>query len=127
MRNWYVAELRFAERAYYRRASSLLSDGELSGRPHHWCNQAKSVCGLKTCNNIPALAVNGRVVTEAAEKAEVLNEQFAGQCCAPSSSCFPNILPSAFPVFEFHPITEQEVVAHLSKLNCWKASGLDDI
>ena len=30
-------------------------------------------------------------------------------------------------MFEFHPITEQEVVAHLSKLNCWKASGLDDI
>ena len=127
VRNWYVAELRYAERAYFRRASQLLSDRELSHRPHHWWHQAKSLCGLKCRDSIPALVFNGQVFTAAAEKAEVLNEQFATQCSAPPSPSLPNILPSSFAAFEFQHVTQQEIVDHLANLNCRKASGSDDI
>ena len=131
VRNWYVKELRFAQRAYYRRASDSLSSTELSRRPHHWWNQVKLLCGMKGRDQLPTLVDTdtGHVCTTSVRKAEVLNSHFARQCSAQAREAeyFPALLPTSKPQFEFQQINPSEVVRHLASLNTWKASGMDKI
>ena len=48
VRNWYVAELRSAEKFYYKQISIQLSKRNLSADPHKWWKIAKKSCGLET-------------------------------------------------------------------------------
>ena len=91
VRNWYVAELRSAERAYYRYLASTLSAGQLRSQPHRWWSKAKSVCGLKERDAVPPLVADGKLHISAAEKAECLNTAFSTQCSARSSTNCPSL------------------------------------
>ena len=61
VRNWYVAELRHAERMYYIRQGCRLSSKELWGCTHRWWAVAKYACGLQSRDSIPPLAGSGYV------------------------------------------------------------------
>ena len=125
--NWYVRELRYAERLYYRRTCMNIYPKEMSRRPHHWWNQVKSLCGLRCRGTIPTLSEGVEISVTPDEKAEALNHHFASQCSAASSESLPMILPSPKPLFKFAEFTPSEVEQHLNNLDSWKAPGVDDI
>ena len=60
VRNWYVAELRFAEKFYYKQISIQLSKRNLSADSHKWWKIAKTSRGLEASETIPPLSVNGK-------------------------------------------------------------------
>ena len=127
VRNWYVAELRSAERAYYRYLASTLSAGQLRSQPHRWWSKAKSVCGLKERDAVPPLVADGKLHITTAEKAECLNAAFSTQCSARSSTNCPSLKEYSGPYFSFTPIASHAVHGYLTKLNIWKATGNDEV
>lgn len=129
VRNLYVAELRSAERAYYRKQSLYLSSNSLLRDSHRWWRAAKSACGIQTTATIPPLVFNGKTCLTSKEKAECLNLSFAEQCSAPPSDPGIRLINTA-PAdvdFSFHRISTFSVYKRLSSLNIWRASGLDGI
>ncbi len=128
VRNWYVAELRYAERTYYVNLGRHLSDRLSMRDSHRWWAAAKSACGLKANVGIPPLQENGRTHVSAHDKAATLNRLFADQCSAPTASTpLPDVSGAVVPAFEFDCISVSEVSAHLQHLNVWKATGLDRV
>ena len=125
VRNWYVAELRHAERSYYLRLGHRLTSKEMC--PHRWWSVAKSACGLQNRDTIPTLIDSGRAVFSSIGKAECLNKFFAAQCSAPCAT--PPVCSESEPTseFKFSPISTTDVLKHLASLNVWKASGLDGL
>ena len=133
VRNWYVAELRSAEKFYYKQISIQLSKRNLSADPHKWWKIAKKSCGLEASETIPPLSVNGRACLTASDKAESLNTVFAQQCSAPAAeSTCSRALPelenrSRSERFTFTALTTKDVFGRLSKLNVRKAPGDDGV
>ena len=127
VRNWYVAELRAAERHYYRHLGLSLSTHQLSKQPYRWWSKAKSMCGLKRRDEVPAISVNGKLYASAVEKADCLNDAFSAQCSAPSATDLPNLPDHKGPTFSFTPITNDAIYKHLVSLNTWKAPGIDHV
>ena len=58
VQNWYVAELRNAEKCYYRNISSQLSKGNLLNDAHKWWSIAKKSCGLQTSDSPSPVALS---------------------------------------------------------------------
>ena len=129
VRNWYVAELRNAERAFYRTAASALSAKGLRGtNPHLWWNKVKTICGFSASDNIPPIANCGSLHFQPSEKARVLNAAFAAQCSASGSSTLPVFAQQKHSAeFAFPEFSEVDVITQLKALNVWKASGVDSI
>ena len=55
VRNYYVAELRRAERSYYQSLAQKLSAREFGRNSRQWWKTARTVCGLNGTSSIPAL------------------------------------------------------------------------
>ena len=132
VRNWYVAELRFAEKAYFERQYQQLSNEKLSQDPHNWWKKAKSMCGMNKCDTIPALVSNGKTCLSASEKADCLNDSFALQCSAPAkpTDCSHDSAsngPNPPRLFRFREIDIPEVQKELESLPTWKSPGLDGL
>ena len=131
VRNWFVAELRYAEKLYYRRISLHLSKKNLVSDAHKWWKIVKKSCGLRSSECIPPLSVNGRASLTASDKAESLNTVFAQQCSAPAALKYPKsseLEAKARPErFTFTALTTDEVFERLSKLHTWKAPGADGV
>ena len=128
VRNWYVAELRSAERAFYREVSSQLSMKNLSRNAHKWWSIAKKSCGLTSTTTIPTLSRNGQVYLTAMEKAACLNSAFAEQCSAPAAPVRPaQSIQDCQVVFSFDELEPLAVLKFLSALNVWKAPGVDGV
>ena len=127
VRNWYVAELRHAERMNYIRQGCRLSSKELWGCTHRWWAVAKSACGLQSRDSIPPLADSGCVAISSLDKADRLNRAFAAQCSAPSSTQPTLPMDPSGSKFTFSMISVADVLKRLASLNVWKASGLDEL
>ena len=133
VRNWYVAELRNAEKCYYRNISSQLSKGNLLNNAHKWWSIAKKSCGLQTSDSLPPLRSQGQACLTALEKATCLNSTFAEQCSAPTvSGCRPVQQkrmsgPGDQATFSFQAIAPEDVFKRLSTLNVWKAPRIDGV
>ena len=131
VRNWYVAELRYSEKLYYRQISLHLSKKNFVFNAHKWWKIAKKSCGLRSSECIPPLSVNGRASLTASNKAESLNTVFAQQCSAPAAVKYPTsskLEAKARPErFTFTALTTDEVFERLSKLHTWKAPAADGV
>ena len=130
VRNFYVAELRAAERLYYLRQGAKLSSSNMVKNSHRWWILAKAACGLQSKDIIPPLASNGVIHWSSQEKAECLNAVFAEQCnvsCRASDTLLPVVSPTVTTNVAFEPVSTVAVYKRLSSLNIYKASGLDDI
>ena len=128
VRNWYVAELSSAERAFYREVSSQLSMKNLSRNANKWWSIAKKSCGLTSTATIPTLSRNGQVYLTAMEKAACLNRAFAEQCSAPAAPVRPaQSIQDCQVVFSFDELEPLAVLKFLSALNVWKAPGVDGV
>ena len=125
-----MAELRFSERRYYASQVSLLSARNLQNDSHRWWKSAKAACGIESTVSIPPLVdpQSGALNVSAEEKADCLNAVFAAQCSAPPSTPGSREIKSVVQEkFSFAPISSLSVYNRLSKLNTWKAPGLDGI
>ena len=108
MRNLYLAELRAAERLYFK---ELTSD---SLGPAQWWKKAKRVCSWSGQQEMQSLTVNGNIVSSTSDQAAFLSQQFQQQC-----SAFPSVTSGVFfkndssGQFEFKEITLIEVLTAL--------------
>ena len=127
VRNWYLSELRHAERLYYRRMSSQLSRRGLRENPHRWWSTAKAACGLQSQSKIPPLRDNGVVHLTANDKASFLNVAFAMQCSAPPATSQPNLNDCSTSDFSFAPVDVSDILKHLTTLCVHKSPGLDGV
>ena len=138
VRNWYVAELRSAEKLYYKQISIQLSKRNLMiwADAHKWWKIAKKSCGLEASEPIPPLRVNGLACLTASDKAESLNTVFAQQCSAPPAAIKcktpPPLTPelenhSRYERFTFTALTTKDVFDCLSNLNVRKAPVDDGV
>ena len=116
VRNWYVSELRHAERSYHRRMQCHLSDRELRDNPHRWWSTAKAACGLQSHDKIPPLRSNGIVHLTANDKASCLNAAFAAQCSAPPAPSPSELDDQPPPAFSFEPVDASDVLGHMAAL-----------
>ena len=124
VRNLFVAELRAAEKRYFRDLGSRLASPGMT--PQHWWSLAKRACGWSTPRCLPALSAGNTVVMEPSAKAGILNCHFQQQCSA-SDGALPALLVSldALPVtgsrFSFDNISPADVASTLRGLASWKA------
>ena len=127
VRNWYVSELRHAERVYYQHMCCQLSQCELRKHPRRWWSAAKAACGLQSRDRIPPLKDNGVIHLSAGDKASCLNAAFASQCSASPATSKPDLEDQSTAMFSFVPVEITAVLEHLSVLPLCKAPGLDGI
>ena len=129
VRNVYVAELRRAERHFFRKINHRLSTNSFHQNDRQWWALARSVGGFTTENSIPPLEVDGNFVLSSMAKAESLSKFFA-------ELSFLNETPDSVPPvervrpqgnFQFSSITTEKVLQQLQRLDVTKSCGLDGI
>lgn len=127
VRNYYVAELRHAEKLYYRSLNNQMSSSSFTDNSRTWWKLARSVCGLNPTTSIPPIEAEGRFLNNAGAKAECFNEFFARQCTIDDRNKSPPSLDQIHPPghFQFKPVTRSEVFDQLRLLNVAKAPGID--
>ena len=129
MRNLYVAELRHAERHFYRKVNQRLSANSFHQNVRQWWALARSVGGFKTANSVPPLEVDGHFVLDNAAKAECFNKFFAGlSLMEEQSTSIPSmerIRPQSD--FQFSSSAAEEVCQQLLSSDVTKSCGLDEI
>ena len=124
IRNLYLAELRAAERLYFKELGRSLTSDSLG--PAQWWKKAKRACGWSGQQEMQSLTVNGNIVSSTSDRAAVLCQQFQQQC-----SAFPPVTSRFFSKndssghFEFKEITSIEVLTALRKLPSGKSVVLD--
>ncbi len=97
--------------------------------PKDYWKLIKSTLGSKGPSNIPPLASNGRVISDAEEKSDVFNEFFAEQSSLPPPPPGFTLPELVVPPFSLDSIltTEDEVLNVLKSLKVDKANGPDNI
>ena len=75
IRNLFVSELRAAERRFFSQLGSKLLVPDLN--PQRSWKLAEKAYGWSTSRQLPALSVNGTVITSSSEQAFILYEQFS--------------------------------------------------
>ena len=80
IRNLYLAELRAAERLYFKELGRSLTSDSLG--PAQWWKKAKRACGWSGQQEMQSLTVNGNIVSSTSDRAAVLCQQFQQQCSA---------------------------------------------
>lgn len=131
VRNWYTAEVRHAEKAYYHSLSEKFNRRPPSSSSHHWWAQLKGAVKWSARTCIPPLASEGLLHLSPLDKADALNRNFSKQCSA-ADSCDLSSAPASCPSncnlsFSFSVPSESSVLSALQNLNPWKACGLDKI
>ena len=81
-RNWYVSELRHAERLYYYQFSRRLSNSKLKANPPQWWSTAKTACSLRKNEAMLLLIHDGKLHLKNDDNDECLNAVFDSQCPA---------------------------------------------
>lgn len=129
VRNWYVCELRRAERSFYQSLSASFCRTSKSSSSHSWWCKLKAAVKWSSKEHIPPLSLDGALCLSAREKAEAINKVFSEQCsynASPSSvPISPQSALSTTASFTFSPIPKEDVLNALRNLNPWKACGLD--
>ena len=126
VRNWYMPELRAAERQYYLRLGSYLSSSQYAMDPLlRWWRRAKKACGLTATDSMPPLSVEGQLHVSPLDKAACLNSVFASQCSAPPSPPCQQLCAMTSDVFTFKSLSEPDVLKKLVQLDCSKSPGMN--
>lgn len=127
IRNWYVNELRRAEKDFYQSLSCSL--GRSAKSSHNWWSKIKAAANWTVRQQVPPLSVSGMLYVTPQDKANAINAVFSKQCSAPSltTPVPPPNLAQKRSSFEFDQIAEDSVLKVLRNLNVWKACGLDNI
>ncbi len=126
VRNLFVAEIRAAEKRYFRSLGCTLLSPDLN--PQSWWRLAKKACGWSTTKRISALSTDGQLVVTPSEQACIFNSHFQRQCSPFPAAALPLSISSEDTVlFSFTPITAEAVFCKLRKLPSGKSSGHDQI
>ena len=71
VRNYYVAELRRAERLYYQDLQQKLSASEFNRSSRQWWKVARSACGLRPTSAVPAMDTDNGFISDKKSIAEL--------------------------------------------------------
>ena len=108
--------------------SRLITDSEdrtSSINPKRFWNFIKKL--RKDSNGIQSLKVDGNIITDSKEKANIFNSHFRSVFTNEPDEVLPDKGPSPHPLMEDITITTPGIFTLLQNLNIYKASGLDTI
>ena len=126
-RNNTTTLIRKSKISFYNKLNNKLNDALLG--PKKWWGIVKQLYGSKIQSSVPALLENNCIITDAKEKATLLNEYFSSQCKIPDLDApIPNtrVFQSSKSLGKI-TTCETEVINLLKNLNIAKASGVDGI